>query len=275
MALTFLQSVEAQTIKVMTYNIRLEVASDGENAWEHRREWLSDQVLFYEPDILGIQEGLPQQVSFLQGKLSEYDSQGQGREGQGRGESTHIFFKKEKFRLLQSQTFWLSPTPDTVSMGWDAACLRVCTAVLLQDKKDRQHYWVLNTHLDHMGELARKNGVALILNRIKNLNVRNYPVVLMGDFNALPDSDIVQAVKAEMVDSRDICPGRPFGPEGTFNGFKFEEPVKKRIDYIFLSPREHWIVKKHGVLSDSKNLHYPSDHLPVWAEIKCQTSKKS
>ncbi|MCC7466822.1 MAG: endonuclease/exonuclease/phosphatase family protein [Saprospiraceae bacterium] len=274
LALMFTGSVDAQTIKVMTYNIRLEVASDGENAWEHRREWLSDQVLFYEPDILGIQEGLPQQVSFLQNKLSAYQSEGQGREGQGRGESTHIFFKKERFRLLQSQTFWLSPTPDSVSIGWDAACLRVCTAVLLQDKSDRRHFWVLNTHLDHMGELARKNGVALILNRIKILNTRDYPVILMGDFNALPDSDIIQAVKLEMEDSREVCAGRPFGPEGTFNGFKFEEPVQKRIDYIFLSPQKHWVVVKHGVLSDSKNLRYPSDHLPVWAEIKYPSTKK-
>lgn len=267
-------STKAQTLSCMTYNIRLEVASDGEDAWEHRREYLSDQIRFYEPDILGIQEGLPQQVSFLQQKLTDYASEGTGREGQGKGESTHIFFKKERFRKLETHTFWLSSTPDTVSMGWDAACLRVCTAVLLYDKRTREKLWIFNTHLDHMGEMARKNGVALILEKMKKLNPQGFPVTLMGDFNALPESEVIQWVKNEMDDTQLLSENKSFGPEGTFNGFKFLEPVRKRIDYIFLSRSSQWKVHKHAVLSDSKNLHYPSDHFPVWVEFHYQKIKK-
>lgn len=274
LALLLGYSLSAQTLTCMTYNIRLEVASDGDNAWEHRRDYLSDQIKFYEPDILGIQEGLPQQVAFLQQNLSDYASEGTGREGQGRGESTHIFFKKDRFRMVKAQTFWLSATPDTVSMGWDAACLRVCTAILLKDIHTGQHFWIFNTHLDHMGEMARKNGVTLILDQIKKFNPKAYPVVLMGDFNALPDSEVMQLVKKELDDTRSLSHTNPFGPEGTFNGFKFQEPVRKRIDYIFVSRSNHWQVRKHAVLSDSKNLHYPSDHLPVWTEIHYQKSTK-
>ncbi|HLP93707.1 MAG TPA: endonuclease/exonuclease/phosphatase family protein [Saprospiraceae bacterium] len=267
-------TLSAQTLTCMTYNIRLEVASDGDNAWEHRRDYLSDQIRFYEPDILGIQEGLPQQVAFLQQKLSDYASEGTGREGQGRGESTHVFYKKDRFRQVKAQTFWLSATPDTVSMGWDAACLRVCTAILLQDIRSGQHFWIFNTHLDHMGEIARKNGVLLILDKIKKLNAQGHPVVLMGDFNALPESEVIQLVKKELDDTQALSMSKPFGPEGTFNAFKFQEPVLKRIDYIFVSRSNHWKIRKHAVLSDSKNLHYPSDHLPVWTELHYQKTNK-
>lgn len=270
LAFMSLCSAAAQTLKVMTYNIRLDVETDGDNAWEYRRNFLSDQIRFYEPDILGIQEGLPHQVVYLQEKLASYDSEGFGREGKGKGESTHIFFKKDRFRKLHGQTFWLSATPDTISMGWDAACHRVCTAILLQENQSMQYFWVLNTHLDHMGELARVNGVALILQKIKTLNAEGYPVILMGDFNALPESEVVRTVTSELIDSWSVVEGRPFGPEGTFNGFRFQEPVRKRIDYIFLSARDSWKVLKHAVLSDSRNLHYPSDHFPVWSEIQFQ-----
>ncbi len=266
--LLLMESLGAQNLKVMTYNIRLDVASDGENAWENRRDFLGGQIRFYEPDILGIQEGLPQQVAYLQQMLDEYHSVGAGREGNGKGESTHIFFKKDRFEQLTSQTFWLSSTPDSVSMGWDAACLRVCTAVLLREKSGGQYFWVLNTHLDHVGEQARKNGVALILNRLKILNPQGHPALLMGDFNAMPESAAIQSVLQELIDAREMAGANAFGPDGTFNGFKFHEPVQKRIDYIFLSSKTVWKVLKHAVLTDSKELRYPSDHFPVWAEME-------
>lgn len=257
-----------QTVKMMTYNIRLDVASDGENDWSHRRDFLVSQLKFYAPDIFGVQEGLPHQIDFLQKNLPGFASEGIGREGFGKGESTHIFFDRAKFSLKKSHTFWLSATPDSVSMGWDAACLRVCTAVLLKKKGSKQPFWVFNTHLDHVGETARQNSIDLILKKMATFNPKNLPVIFMGDLNAEPNSVVVSKVKKEMLDCREISEMPPFGPSGTFNGFKFNEAVTKLIDYIFVSRSPMILVKKHAVLSDSKNLRYPSDHLPVLVELE-------
>ncbi len=257
----------AQSLKLMTYNIRLDVASDGENAWTHRRDFLSDQILFYSPDIFGIQEGLPHQVEYLQQKCTTYASVGIGREGAGKGESTHIFYDRNRFTLKENHTFWLSTTPDTVSMGWDAACLRVCTAVLLKEKKSKKQFWVFNTHLDHVGETARQNAVDLILLKMTYYNKSKLPVFFMGDLNAEPASVVVSKLKKEMLDCREHSEMPAFGPSGTFNGFKFDAPVTRLIDYIFISRDTKIRIKKYAVLSDSQNLRYPSDHLPVFVEL--------
>ena len=272
MALTLLFTfhMHAQPIKLMTYNIRLDVASDGEDDWAHRRDFLVSQIKFYEPDILGIQEGLPHQVLFLEKKLGEYNREGIGREGIEKGESSAIFYNWMKFSAEQSHTFWLSPTPDSISMGWDAACLRVCTAVLFKDKKTKQRFWVFNTHLDHMGEIARVKGVELILAKIKTFNTQKLPVIFMGDLNATPESTVVARLKTELDDTRLRSTIDSLGPEGTFNGFKFGEPRPKRIDYIFVSREPAISVKKYAILDDSKHQRYPSDHFPVFVEISLQ-----
>jgi len=259
---------KSQSLKIMTYNIRLDVASDGENAWPQRRDFLAAQIKFYEPDIFGTQEGLPQQIGFLQNYFPDYNSAGLGREAGGKGESTHIFFDKSKYLLKQSHTFWLSPTPDSVSMGWDAACLRVCTAVLLKDKRSKRQFWVFNTHLDHVGETARQNSINLILKKIEVLNTGKLPVIFMGDLNSEPGSVIITRLEKEMKNTRKVSEIPPFGPSGSFNGFKFEEPVTRLIDYIFVSKSAGVSVKKYAVLSDSKDLRYPSDHLPVLVELE-------
>lgn len=259
--------LNAQNIKVMTYNIRLDVASDGENDWTHRKDFFVSQVQFYEPDIFGVQEAKPNQVIDMSTAFSQYSYLGMGREGEGKGESSNIFYKKDRFKVVVSNTFWLSETPDKISKGWDAAFNRVCTYALFKDLKTRKTFWVFNTHLDHMGELARTNGILLILSKIAALNTRNYPVLFMGDFNSQPTDDRIKALKKEMNDTRDISETKPFGPLGTFNGFKHDEPVTLLIDYIFMSKNAKFKVKKHAVLSDSKDLKYPSDHLPVYVEI--------
>jgi len=257
----------AQNIKVMTYNIRLDVASDGENDWTHRKDFFASQIQFYEPDIFGVQEAKPNQVIDMSAAFPQYNYLGIGREGVGNGESSNIFYKKDRFKVLASNTFWLSETPDKISKGWDAAFNRVCTYALFKDLKTKTTFWVFNTHLDHVGELAKTNGILLILSKIAALNTKNYPVLFMGDFNSLPTDDRIKALKKEMNDTRDITETKPFGPSGTFNGFKHDEPVTSLIDYIFLSKNNKFKVKKYAVLSDSKDLKYPSDHLPVYVEI--------
>lgn len=257
----------AQTLKVMTYNIRLDVASDGENDWNHRKDYFTSQIQFYDPDILGVQEARPNQVVAISTSLLEYNNVGIGRDGIGQGESSNIFYKKERFTVKESNTFWLSETPDKISKGWDAACNRVCTYALFKDLKTKQLFWVFNTHLDHIGEAARTKGIQLILSKIKGLNTKNYPVILMGDLNSEPKEDRIITLKKAMDDTREVSQEKPFGPYGTFNNFKHNEPVTKLIDYIFISKNSILKVKKYAVLSDSKDLKYPSDHLPVYVEI--------
>lgn len=263
-------SLSAQHLKLMTYNIRLDVASDGENAWPNRKEYWASQIQFYEPDIFGIQEALPHQVTDIETLLPGYNCIGIGRDGEGKGESSNIFYKKDRFKVVEQNTFWLSETPDKISKGWDAALNRVCTYALFKDSKTRQNFWVFNTHLDHVGEIARTNSIKLILSKIKEQNTKNYPVFFMGDFNSEPNEQRIIDLKKEMDDSLAISKEKPFGPSGTFNAFRHNEAVTKRIDYIFLSKGNPFKVKKYAVLSDSKDLKYPSDHLPVFIELEFQ-----
>jgi endonuclease/exonuclease/phosphatase family metal-dependent hydrolase len=258
----------SQNLKLMSYNIRLDVSSDGQNAWPVRKDFFASQIQFYEPDIMGVQEAMPNQVLDLEQMLPQYNQVGIGREGQGKGESSNIFYKKEKLEVVETNTFWLSDTPDSISKGWDAACHRVCTYALFRENDSDTLFWVFNTHLDHVGIEARVKAISLILSKIDQLNTANYPVVLMGDFNLEPDDKSIIDLKKKMNDARELSVKIAFGPIGTFNNFEFDKPVTKRIDYIFISKNAKLEVKKYAVLTDSKNLRYPSDHFPVYVEIK-------
>ena len=260
-------SFYGQNLKIMTYNIRLDVASDGENAWPNRKDYFTSQIQFYSPDIFGVQEATPNQVTDIASAFPDYNRYGVGREEGGTGEACTIYYKKDRFQVLQSNTFWLSETPNVVSRGWDAACNRVCTYALFKDLKTKKTFWVFNLHLDHMGEVARVKGVQLVLSKIKELNTKNYPAFLMGDFNSEPNTKQIAEIKKVMNDTRDVSKEKPFGPSGTFNDFKHNEPVTLLIDYIFISKNSGLTIQKHAVLSDSKDLKYPSDHLPVLIEI--------
>lgn len=260
-------SFYGQNLKIMTYNIRLDVASDGENAWPNRKDYFTSQIQFYSPDIFGVQEATPNQVIDIALALPNYNKFGIGREEKGTGEACTIYYKKDRFQVQESNTFWLSETPDMVSRGWDAACNRVCTYALFKDLKTKKTFWVFNLHLDHMGEVARVKGVELVLSKIAALNTKKYPAFLMGDFNSEPDTKQIIEIKKVMDDTKDVSIEKPFGPSGTFNDFEHNKPVTLLIDYIFISKNSGIKIQKHAVLSDSKDLKYPSDHLPVLIEI--------
>ena len=269
LALLFFNGISsAQNLKLVTYNIRLDLESDGENKWSNRKDFWASQINFYEPDVFGIQEALPHQVTDIASALPGYSYVGIGRDGIGKGESSNIFFKKDRFKMVQEKTFWLSETPEKISKGWDAALNRVCTYVLLKDNKTKKSFWVFNAHLDHIGEFARTNAIQLILSKIKEVNTKKLPVFVIGDFNTEPNEQRITDLKKQMDDSYDITKQKPFGPNGTFNAFQYFEPVTKRIDYIFLSKNNPFKVLKHAVLTDAKNLKFPSDHFPVLVEIQ-------
>jgi len=259
-------SCKSQNFNAMTYNIRLDVASDGENAWVHRKNILSSQILFYSPDILGLQEARPNQMLDLKDALKNYKFIGSGRDGGINGEYSAIFYNPKNFKVEKDSTFWLSETPTKISKGWDAAYPRICTYGLFTDLKTSKKIWIFNTHLDHVGEQARLNGIKLIQQRIAEVNTKDYPVILMGDFNVEPNSLLIETLSKDMVNTETVA-NLTFGPKGTFNDFKFNEPVTRKIDYIFMSKSHNVKVNKHAVLSNSNNLKYPSDHFPVYVEL--------
>jgi endonuclease/exonuclease/phosphatase family metal-dependent hydrolase len=263
----------AQNIQVITYNIRLNTPDDGINAWPNRSKQVAALLIFHDPDVFGIQEALSGQIEDLQAQLPKMKWVGVGRDdGKKAGEYSPIFYNSEKYKSLKQGWFWLSETPDKPGLGWDAACNRVCTWVLLETEKKDKQFMVFNTHFDHKGTTARVESAKLILRKIKELNKDNLPVILTGDFNLTPEQAPVAVITKELKDSRSISKKPPYGPSGTFNGFDFNSPLKDRIDYVFVS--EQVEVKDYAVLSDSKDLRYPSDHLPVFVNLEMHQAKK-
>lgn len=259
-------SVLSQDMKIMSYNIKLDYPKEGKNSWTNRKPFMINQIKFYEPDVLGVQEPMPNQMKEMDSLLTDYSFVGVGRDdGKDEGEYSAIFYKKNDLEVVKSSTFWLSETPDKVSMGWDAVCNRVCTYALFQHKTTKKKFWVFNTHFDHIGKEARSKSAILILDKIKTLNIENHPVFLTGDFNMEPNHESISLISETLKDSKQVSEV-VFGPEGTFNGFHFDQPVTRRIDYIFVS--EDIKVNKYAVLSDNWNVQYPSDHFPVFVYIK-------
>lgn len=261
--------VSSQTIDVISYNIRYDNPDDAPNNWDNRKEFLIAQLNFYRPDVFGIQEGLIHQVKEIDSGLEDYAYFGVGRDfGDERGEHTAIFYNTKTVALIDESTFWLSTSPQTPSKGWDAALPRTCTYGVFKIKNSGARFMVFNTHFDHKGDQAREKSSKLILKKIKELNLENYPVVVTGDFNLESNSKGVQIILSEMKDSFEEAGKNAFGPKGTFNGFRIDKAVERRIDYIFVS--DEFKIIKSAILSDSDDARYPSDHLPVFTRLKLE-----
>lgn len=254
--------------RVMSYNIRYDNPQDGLLSWSHRKDGVLSLLHFHQPDILCVQEALDHQVKDLNKGLSKFEYVGVGRDdGKEKGEYAAIFYNKEKYKKIDQGHFWLSSTPEKASLGWDAACIRICSWVKLRDKISRKVLFVFNTHFDHVGTKAQQESAKLILKKVQALTEdQKYPFVLTGDFNLNPNHKPIQLLSKKMDDSKLVSRTKPYGPDGTFTGFDFNHKLDSRIDYIFV--REEMIVKRYAVLSDSKNQNYYSDHLPVMVDIK-------
>lgn len=258
------QRKPANYINVMSYNIRYNNTRDGEDAWPKRKDNVKALVKFHDADILCVQEALALQVDELL-ENTNYEMVGVGRnDGKKDGEFTAIYFDKSRFVKKDGGTFWLSDTPDQPSKGWDAAILRICTWVKLYDKWNKKEFIVFNTHYDHKGVQARIESAKLIKKKIQEI-APALPVVFTGDLNVTPETEAVATIKTFLTDTKEATIEPAYGPEGTFNDFKFNAALKDKIDYIFVN--KGFKVQKFGVLSDSKNLRYPSDHLPIIARL--------
>lgn len=266
----FSVSLTSQNTKAMTFNIKYDNTGDTINNWNFRKTKMVALIQHYNPSFLGIQEGLHNQVNYLDSNLPNYNYIGVGRDnGKEKGEYSAIYYNKNNFKVIKSSTFWLSTTPNKISVGWDASMERICSYALFQHKKTKQNYWVFNAHFDHIGVEARKNSAKLIIEKIKSLNTENYPVILMGDFNVTPpNTATITTIKNYLEDSYTVTAEKPYGPKGTFNGFT-DKIVKDRIDYIFV---KHLNVLSVQIIDDRlDNNKHISDHLPVLTTL---TTKK-
>jgi len=264
---TISSNIYSQPHSIISYNIRYDNNWDIENSWKIRRNKISQILVQYSPSIIGIQEGLLNQVQYIDSSLIDYDYVGVGRDdGKKKGEFCAIYFDTTRYVLLKNSTFWLSETPDTISVGWDAALERICTYGLFKDRITKEEFLVFNTHFDHIGVVAREKSSELILKRINKINHQSLPVILMGDFNSIPNSSPVKEIKTELSDALQISLEKLQGPRGTFNGFNEDLPIEKRIDYIFTNDLK---VLSYTHINDRlNNNRHISDHLPVMIKIQ-------
>jgi len=248
-----------EKINIMTYNIRLDTEADGINMWDNRKEGIISIIKEEDVDILGIQEGLPSQIEYLSKELDGYSMIGEGRDGGNNGEYSAIYYRNKKMNLIETETFWLSETPEMPSIGWDAAINRIVTLGIFKIKKSKKELIVYNTHFDHIGKIAREKSVGVILNHIKENDFQNRPLIVMGDFNLSPEDLPIELLSKELNDSFKLFPVK--NPVGTFNGFDLDSKLLDRIDYIFT---------KNIKITNYKHLNkklpsglWPSDHLPI------------
>jgi len=261
------QPRETTSLNVMTFNIRYDNPADNANNWKYRRDYVYSMILQNDIDVMGTQEVLSNQLTDLLGGLPQFGHAGVGRkDGISAGEYSAIFFKKERFELLKSGTFWLSENPSAVGVkGWDAAIERIVTWVILKERSSGNKFALINTHFDHMGQVARRESAKLLLTKVKEI-AGELPVFVTGDLNATPESEVVQLLVAtgnadRLIDSRAMAP-IVIGPAWTFHGFG-TVPMENRtiIDYIFT--KQNITIHEVKVLSEMKDQLYLSDHNPI------------
>lgn len=261
-----LSELFGQQSSFMTYNIKNDYQKEGDNNWLSRRSAVVDLIKFYEPDVFGVQEALLNQVSFLDQNLETYAYFGVGREdAKTKGEYSAIFYDTLVYRIEIRGNFWLSETPDKVSKGWDAAYERICTYGLLEHRLSKKKVWVFNTHFDHIGVEARINSAQLIVDKIKELNTDDFPVVLMGDLNATLNEETIATFLIAYDNCQSSAQKEFYGPSGTFNNFT-DQLQPERIDYIF-SQRLKVLSYVH-IDDRMQNNKQISDHIPVM--MTCQ-----
>jgi endonuclease/exonuclease/phosphatase family metal-dependent hydrolase len=254
----------AQSVTVMSYNIRLDTENDGVNQWKNRTEKVYSLIRKYNPDLVGVQEALHNQMMDLKTNLPEYDFVGVGRDdGKEKGEYSAIFYKKDMYDIIDQNTFWLSETPEVPgSKSWDAAITRVASWAMMKEKATGKTFVIVNTHFDHIGKAARANSALMIKKFVSQY--KNSPVIITGDFNSQPEELPYQNMIAKS--GNRIFDSRPVNSKaGTFCNFKVNSMECKTIDYIFHS--SHWQTKKYLVIEDNDGAYYPSDHLPVTATL--------
>ncbi len=262
---------DKDSIKVMTLNVRYDNPDDSINAWPNRIPLFCSFISEEKPDILGMQEVLWHQYALMDSALAEYGSVGVGRDdGARKGEMNPVFFRKERFDLVRTITFWLSDTPDVPgSMGWGASLPRIVTWLELVDKTNNEHFYFFNTHFAHDSDSARIMSSRILLKEVGEI-ADGFPFIVTGDFNLLPYSTGYSILTGPdesvpvLKDSYFVSDKKPAGPTWTYNGFS-DKPGTGRVDYIFV--KNGLRVLNHATLAEKDNAVFISDHWPVTASV--------
>ena len=249
----------AEPIKLISYNLRTSHGKDGDNVWMKRRHATPEMIRREAPDVFGVQEGLIDQLQYIDAECPQYARVGVGRDdGAEKGEFMAVYYLRDRFELLDSGTFWLSETPDKVSRGWDGACNRTVTWVELKDRKSGKEFFYFNTHLDHKGKAAREEGVKLLIGKIHEIAGKKAPAIVGGDFNTPVDSPIFKPLTKYMVSAR--AKAATTDHKGTFNGFG-SAPDTIVIDHLYY--RGKLKCRLFATLDGNYGAPYISDHYPI------------
>lgn len=263
-------------LTIVSFNVRYNSPEDGVNIWGNRKEWLTHSIRFLNADLVGAQEVTFSQLTDMQELLPVYNYVGIGREGDNKGEFSPIFYKKERFELLEHDTFWLSETPKKIaSKGWDAALPRIVTWALFKDKATGNTFYHFNTHFDHRGKEARIRSAVLLSEKIKKITNKK-PVLVTGDFNSSPYSETVKILLENNLNDPNITldKDRVYGPEYSANGWNVEgRSSKDRIDYIFYSGAIEPLSLQ--IMDAQRGDRFISDHFPVIAKVKITAEKQN
>ncbi|WP_425636028.1 endonuclease/exonuclease/phosphatase family protein [Algoriphagus yeomjeoni] len=257
---------DAQTHNFATFNIRYANPNDVGNLWADRLPHVASLIQFHQIELVGVQEALNNQLLDLTRELG-YSYIGVGRDdGTEKGEYAAILYNPEMFEILDQGTFWLSPTPEKPSKGWDAALNRICTWGKFKDMSGKIFY-VFNIHYDHIGQQAREESSKLVMAQVSLINKENAPAILMGDFNVRPENAAYSTITSnpDWQDARLISEIPSYGPAGSFTSFDWEKMPDGIIDHIFV--KGDLKVIRHGILTDNYGKKYPSDHFPVLVEV--------
>jgi endonuclease/exonuclease/phosphatase family metal-dependent hydrolase len=255
-----------EPLTVMSFNIRYGTAKDGENEWVRRRTMLFDLVREQDADVIGLQEALDFQIDEIVAAAPGYATIGVGRDdGRARGEFAAILFRKNRFRIAEAGTFWLSDTPTVpASKTWGNNITRICTWARLIDR-DGRGFYVFNVHLDHQSQPSRERSTQLLRDRVDARSVAGEPVVVTGDFNVGEKNPALATLIGPFLDTfRVVRPEEKTA--GTFSGFKLGNVEGDKIDYILVQPGTE--VMSADIVRFSRDGRYPSDHFPVVARVR-------
>ncbi len=263
LAMAYGKAEDKEVLKIATFNLRMDTPSDGENAWFHRKDMVNDLIRFYGFDLFGTQEGFTHQLNDIL-RLSDYRFIGVGRDdGKDAGEHCAIFYRSDRFKVLDQGDFWLSEHPEKPGRGWDGTCCnRICTWGKFEDLKNHKQFYFFNVHYEYEGDVARRESSNLMISRIKSI-AGNQPVFLTGDFNAFPTEEPICILNDSgfLNDSYKITKEAPFGPVCTYHGYDSTIKTEERLDYIWVTDSIQ--IDKYGVLTNTLYGHTPSDHFPV------------
>lgn len=248
-------------MKVMSFNILCRGA--GENKWTNRKSLVRDTIRKYDPDTFGLQEATYRWMRYITRSFrKDYAYVGVGRDnGKAKGEFSPVFYKKDKYEVIDKGNFWLSETPEVPGKGWDAVCVRICSYVVLKDKQTGQKFAHFNTHLDHVGDVARSEGAKLIADRADMF--KGIPTIVTGDFNVNPESGAYKTITAAGFEDARMLDANANDVK-TYNGFDENEP--EMIDFVFV--KYGFKVKSCNTITDKIDGRFVSDHYPVLAELE-------